>query len=71
MISDWFDRYSLQARLAPGLLSMFPLFWLIAISFPELYSIVNGLISLVLACGILTICCTLYKKSGKSIGETP
>ena len=55
MMSDWFDRYSLQARIAPALLSLFPSFLWVAISFPQLYSIADGLFSLALVCGILTL----------------
>ena len=67
MMSDWFDRYSLQARIAPALLSLFPLFLLIAISFPELYTIVAGLISLALACGILTLAAHYARSRGKAL----
>ncbi|MYA88724.1 MAG: hypothetical protein F4X97_09795 [Boseongicola sp. SB0662_bin_57] len=66
-MSELFDRYSLQARMAPALLSLFPLFLLIAISFPQLYTVVAGLFSLALACGILTLAAHFARSRGKAL----
>ena len=68
-MSDWFDRYSLQARSAPAFLSLFPLFLWVAISFPQLYSFVAGLFSLALACGILTLAAHYARSRGKALEE--
>ncbi len=67
MISDWFDRYSLQARLAPALLSLFPLFLLIALYSPSLYETAAGLVSLALGCGVLTLVSHFARAQGKKI----
>ena len=67
MISDWFDRYSIQARIAPALISLFPLFLWAAISFPKLYSIATGLFSLPLACGLLTLAAHYARSRGKAL----
>lgn len=69
MISDWFDRYSLQARLAPALLTSFPAILLIAIQFPLLYETAAGLIGLVLVCGVLTVASHFARTRGKKVEE--
>jgi len=53
MISDWFDKYSLQARLAPALLSLFPAILIMALAFPQLYETAVGFVGLALVCGVL------------------
>ena len=69
MISDWFDRYSLQARLAPALLSLFPAILLIAVQFPELYETAAGLIGLALVCGVLTLASHFARTRGKKVEQ--
>ena len=67
MISDWFDRYSLQARLTPALLSLFPAILLIALEFPQLYETVAGLVGLALVCGVLTLVSHFARTRGKEV----
>lgn len=69
MISDWFDRYSLQARLAPALLSLFPAIMLIAVQFPQLYKTAAGLVGLALVCGVLTLASHFARTRGKKVEQ--
>lgn len=69
MISDWFDKYSLQARLAPALLSLFPAILLIAIQFPQLYETAAGLVGLALICGVLTLASHFARTRGKKVEQ--
>lgn len=69
MINDWFDRYSLQARLAPALLSLFPAIFLIALVFPQLYEIGTGLVGLALVCGVLTLASHFARTRGKKVEQ--
>lgn len=69
MISDWFDIYSLQARLAPALLSLFPAILLIALVFPKLYETAAGLVSLGLICGVLTLASHFARTRGKMVEQ--
>lgn len=66
-MNEWFDRYSLQARLAPSLLCLFPLFLSIAIQFPGLHTFGAGLVSLALTCGVLTLASHFARSRGKRI----
>lgn len=67
MMSDWFDRYSLQARLAPALLSLFPAILLVAVQFPYLYETAAGLVGLALVSGVLTIASHYARTRGKTV----
>ena len=67
MINDWFDKYSLQARLAPALLTLFPIILLAAIQFPQLYETAAGLVGLLVACGVLTIASHFARTRGRSV----
>lgn len=67
MINDWFDRYSLQARLAPALLTLFPAILLVALQFPELYQTAAGLVGLALICGVLTLASHFARARGKRV----
>ena len=69
MINDWFDKYSLQARLAPALLTLFPAILLLAIEFPHLYQTAAGLVSLVLICGVLTLVSHFARTRGKKVEQ--
>jgi hypothetical protein len=69
MISDWFDRYSLQARLAPALLSLFPAILLVALQFPLLYDTAAGLVGLALVCGVLTLASHFARTRGKKVEQ--
>lgn len=64
-MADWFDRYALQARLAPALLCLFPIFLFVAVSFPKLYETAAGLVGLALACGVLTVASHFARSCGK------
>lgn len=52
MTVQFFDQYSLQARLTPSLLALLPLFVTAAVSAPALYKLATGLVSLAVACGL-------------------
>lgn len=69
MISDWFDKYSLQARLAPALLSLFPAILLIALVFPQLYETAAGIVGLALVCGVLTLASHFARTRGKKVEQ--
>ena len=67
MINDWFDSYSLQARIAPALLSLFPVFLLMYIKFPQLHTTMTWLFSLTLTFGILTLFAHYVRSRGKAL----
>ena len=69
MISHWFDRYSLQARLAPALLTLFPIILLAAIQFPKFHQTAAGLIGVGLVCGVLTIASHFARTRGKKVED--
>lgn len=66
-IDKWFDKYSFQARLRPALLSLFPVFITIAVSFPALYELAKSLLSLTIACGVTVAFAHLARKRGREI----
>ena len=66
-MSDWFDRYSFQARIAPALLVLFPVFLLVYIKFPQLYTTMAGLFSLTLTFGILILLTHYVRSRGKAL----
>lgn len=67
MMKNWFDHYSLQARVTPALLSLFPVFLLVYIKFPQLYNEAAGLFSLILACGVITLLAHYARSRGKGL----
>ena len=67
MIGDWFDKYSLQARLAPALLALFPALLLAATKFPTMYQTAAGLVGLLTVCGVLTVFSHFARTRGKQV----
>lgn len=66
-MTNWFDHYSYQARVAPAFLSLFPLFLLMSIRFPQLHTVVVGLFGLAMACGVLTLVAHYARSRGKAL----
>lgn len=65
---DWaahFDTYGLVARLAPALLTLFPLVVVVAVWFPEVYSEAATLFSVAAACGLLLFLAHLARYRGR------
>lgn len=54
MLSDYFDEYSLNARVRPSLLALLPPTLSIYVVFPQLYELAVGLVSLLLLFGLIT-----------------
>jgi len=52
---DYFDNYTLKARVQPALLTLFPLFVTVALWMPQLYELFVGLASLAIACGVVLL----------------
>lgn len=69
MIDNWFDKYSLQARLAPALLTLFPSLMLIAVEFPAIYQTAAGFIGLLTICGVLTLFSHFARTRGKRVEQ--
>lgn len=67
MISDIFDKYSLEAQLRPALLALLPLFLTIAVFGPVVYTFATGLVGLVVACGLTTAFSHLARNRGRLI----
>ena len=61
---QFLDHYEIRARLQPALLTLFPVFYTVAVTYPELYTIVNSLIALVTACGVLVLFSHLCRSGG-------
>ncbi len=56
IISNVFDRYSLNARLRPALLALFPAFVTAVVLFPATYkTIATTVVSLAVSCGVLMV----------------
>lgn len=65
-ISSLFDRYSLNARLRPALLTLFPAFVLTAVLFPATYkTIATTVVSLAVSCGILMVVVGSVRRLGR------
>ncbi|WP_415912781.1 hypothetical protein [Neptuniibacter sp. QD37_11] len=54
MLSDYFDRYSLNARVRPALLALLPLTVSIYALFPDLYELFAGAVSVLVIFGFVT-----------------
>lgn len=67
MLSDYFDEYSLNARVRPSLLVILPPIIGIYIAFPSLYELAVGMVSLVLLFGLVTALAHFVRYRGKSI----
>jgi hypothetical protein len=65
LASQVFDPYARQARLAPALITLFPVALLLAVWLPALQSILGGLVSLAAAFGILLWFSQIARDEGK------
>lgn len=66
MISSFFDEYNLKARLWPALLPLSPLFVTVAIWTPAFYKMATGLVSIALACGVISVFVHISRSLGRS-----
>lgn len=69
MLSDYFDEYSLNARIRPALLSLLPPTLTVYIAFPALYELAVGLVSLVLVFGLLTAMASYVRYRGRRLEQ--
>jgi hypothetical protein len=69
MLSDYFDEYSLNARIRPALLSLLPPTFTIYIAFPTLYELGVGLLSLALVFGLLTAMASYVRYRGRKLEQ--
>lgn len=65
MLSDYFDEYSLNARVRPSLLALLPPVLSIYVLFPKLYEEVVGLVGLLLVFGLVTALSHFVRYRGK------
>jgi len=65
MLSDYFDEYSLNARVRPALLAILPPTLAIYVTFPQLYEFTVGLVGLLLLFGLLTAMAHFVRYRGK------
>ena len=66
-LTELFDTYSLQARLQPALLALFPLFVTVAVWVPALYDLSVGLVGLTTACGAVAFLAHLSRGVGRKL----
>lgn len=66
MLSDLFDEYSLNARVRPALLALLPLVAFVYLSFPQLYGVLAGAVSLFVVFGLVTLFAHFCRSAGKS-----
>ncbi|BAY87908.1 hypothetical protein NIES267_74320 (plasmid) [Calothrix parasitica NIES-267] len=64
---DFFDEYSLQARLLPAFCTLFPIFVTVAVWFPGLYQFVTGTIALVISVGLLVWLTHITRSRGREL----
>lgn len=69
MLSEYFDEYSLNARIRPALLSLLPPTLTVHITFPALYELSVGLLSLVLVFGLLTAMASYVRYRGRKLEQ--
>lgn len=69
MLSDYFDEYSLNARVRPALLALLPPTLTVYIAFPALYELAVGLLSLVLVFGLLTAVASYVRHRGRELEQ--
>lgn len=65
MLSDYFDVYSLNARVRPSLLALLPPTLTIYVIFPKLYELAVALVSLLLLFGLITALAHFVRYKGK------
>jgi hypothetical protein len=65
-ISRLFDRYALNARLRPALLTLFPAFVTTAVLFPATYkTLTTTVVSLAVSCGVLMVATGAVRRLGR------
>ncbi len=67
MLSNLFDEYSLNARVRPSLLTLLPVIISVYVTFPLLYTLASGLISLVVICGFITALAHFSRHRGRVV----
>jgi len=67
MLSNLFDEYSLNARVRPSLLVFLPVIIAVYITFPQLYNLATGIISLVVICGFITALAHFSRQRGREV----
>ena len=67
LFDNLFSKYSLQARLFPALLALFPLFITVGVWAPALYNIAAGFLGLATACGVLVALAHVARHRGRAI----
>ena len=65
MLSDYFDEYSLNARIRPSLLALLPAVLSIYVILPKLYEATVGLLGLLLVFGLITALAHFVKYRGE------
>src|SRR5271157_4065286 len=66
-LASLFDRYSLNARLRPTLLALFPAFVTIAVLFPETYKTLSTtVVSFAVSCGVLVVLAGGVRRLGRA-----
>ena len=65
MLSNLFDKYSLNAQVRPSLLGLLPLIVTSSIVTPSLYNLIAALFSIIVACGFITVLAHYSRHQGK------
>jgi len=65
MLSDYFDVYSLNARVRPSLLALLPPTLTVYVIFPKLYELAVALVSLLLLFGLITALVHFVRYKGR------
>lgn len=65
--SNGLDRYDRNARLYPAFLCLLPIFVVIALWLPQVWTLLGGLVSLVLACGLVYYLAQIVRYLGRQI----
>lgn len=69
MLSEYFDEYSLNARIRPALLSLLPPTLTVYIAFSSLYELAVSLLSFVLVFGLLTAIASYVRYRGRKLEQ--
>jgi hypothetical protein len=62
-----FDEYSLNARVKPSLLALLPVIISVIVVIPTLYQTMASLLSLLVACGLITLIAHLSRHRGRMV----
>ncbi|OYV36086.1 MAG: hypothetical protein B7Z80_16615 [Rhodospirillales bacterium 20-64-7] len=65
--SNGLDRYDRNARLYPAFLSLLPVFVVIAVWLPPVWTLLGGLISLASACGLIFFLAQIVRYLGRQV----